>query len=221
MNNEINKTVKKPKLYTLGEEITNAITHGIGGGLGIAATVLLIIRAAFRADAMAIVAVSIYGASLVMLYTMSTLYHSLTGPRAKRVFQIFDHCTIFILIAGTYTPYTLVSLRGWIGWTIFGVLWGITALGITLNSISIEKAKKFSMLSYVIMGWCIIVALKPTIEALGFWGMFFVLVGGIFYTVGIIFYKKKNIRYMHSVWHVFVLAGSIFQFFSVYFWVLK
>ncbi len=221
MNNETKTIEKKPRRYTLGEEITNAITHGIGAGLGIAATVLLIVRAAIRVDAMAVVASSIYGASLILLYTMSTLYHSLTGPRAKRVFQIFDHCTIFILIAGTYTPYTLVSLRGWIGWTIFGVLWGITILGIVLNSISIEKAKKFSMISYVIMGWCILAALKPIIAALGFWGMFFVFIGGVFYTVGIIFYKKKNIRYMHSVWHVFVLAGSIFQFFSVYFWVLK
>lgn len=219
--NEQTKITSKNRKYTLGEEITNAIIHGIGAGLGIAATVLLIIRAAFRADAMAVVAVALYGGSLILLYTMSTLYHSLTGPRAKRVFQIFDHCTIFILIAGTYTPYTLVSLRGWIGWTIFGVLWGVTALGIVLNSISIEKAKKFSMISYIIMGWCIIIALKPTIAALGFWGMFFVLVGGIFYTVGVIFYKKKNIPYMHSVWHVFVLAGSIFQFFSIYFWVLK
>jgi len=223
MNNEIKefKPTHRPKLYTLGEEIMNAITHGIGAGLGIAATVLLIIRAAFRADAMAVSAVSIYGASLIILYTMSTLYHSLTGPRAKRVFQIFDRCTIFILIAGTYTPYTLISLRGWIGWTIFGVLWGITVLGIIFNAISIEKSDKLSLISYVIMGWCIVLALKPTIEALGFWGMFFVLVGGIFYTVGIIFYKNKNIRYMHSVWHLFVLAGSIFQFFSVYFWVLK
>lgn len=221
MNNVARETKTETRKYSLGEEITNAITHGVGAGLGIAATVLLIIRAAFRVDAMAVVAASIYGASLILLYTMSTLYHSLTGPRAKRVFQVFDHCTIFILISGTYTPYTLVSLRGWIGWTIFGVLWGITILGIVLNSISIEKAKKFSMISYVIMGWCILIALKPIIAALGFWGMFFVLAGGIFYTVGIIFYKKKNIRYMHSVWHVFVLAGSIFQFFSVYFWVLK
>ena len=223
MNNEITKSTqnKRPKLYTLGEEIMNAITHGVGAGLGIAATVLLIIRAAFRADAMAIVAVAIYGASLIILYTMSTLYHSLTNSTAKHVFRIFDHCTIFVLIAGTYTPYTLVTLRGALGWTIFGILWGLTVLGIVTNAISIEKSKVFSMISYVIMGWCIVFAMKPTVIGLGFWGTIFVFIGGVFYTVGIIFYAKTKIRYMHSVWHLFVLAGSIFQFFSVYFWVLK
>ena len=207
--------------YTLGEEIMNAVTHGVGAGLSIAGTVLLILRAALRSDAMAVVASALFGSSLILLYMMSTLYHSLTAPGAKKVFRVFDHCTIFILIAGTYTPYTLVTLRGWVGWTIFGILWGVTILGIVLNAVSIEKSKIFSMIAYVVMGWCVLFAIKPTIEGLGLWGMMFVLIGGIFYTVGIIFYKKKNIKYMHSVWHFFVLAGSIFQFFSIYFWVIK
>ncbi|MBQ2826472.1 MAG: hemolysin III family protein [Clostridia bacterium] len=218
----MDKNITKPKpLYTLGEEISNAITHGVGAGLSVAGTVLLIIRAAILSDAMAVVASAIYGGSLILLYMMSTMYHSLTNKTAKNVFRIFDHCTIFVLIAGTYTPYTLVTLRGWIGWSIFGTLWGLTALGIVFNSISIEKAKKFSLVAYIIMGWCILIALKPTVQGLGFYGMLFVLLGGIFYTVGIIFYKMKKVRYMHSVWHLFVLAGSIFQYFSIFFWVIK
>ena len=215
------RTSNSKPLYTLGEEISNAITHGIGAGLSVAGAVLLIIRAAILADAMAVVASAIYGGSLILLYMMSTMYHSLANNAAKKVFRIFDHCTIFILIAGTYTPYTLVTLRGWIGWSIFGTLWGLTALGIIFNSISIEKAKNFSMVAYILMGWCIVIALKPTVIGLGFYGMLFVLLGGIFYTVGIIFYKMKKVRYMHSVWHVFVLAGSVFQYFSIFFWVIK
>ena len=218
MNNAVDKA--KP-LYTAGEEISNAITHGIGAGLSVAGTVLLIIRAAILSDAMSVVASAIYGGSLILLYMMSTMYHSLTNETAKKVFRIFDHCTIFILISGTYTPYTLVTLRGWIGWSIFGTLWGLTALGIVFNSISIEKAKKFSLIAYILMGWCIVIAIKPTIVGLGFYGMFFVLLGGVFYTVGVIFYKMKKVRYMHSVWHLFVLAGSIFQYFSIFFWVIK
>lgn len=218
MNNAVDKA--KP-LYTVGEEISNAITHGIGAGLSVAGTVLLIIRAAILSDTMSVVASAIYGGSLILLYMMSTMYHSLTNETAKKVFRIFDHCTIFILISGTYTPYTLVTLRGWIGWSIFGTLWGLTALGIVFNSISIEKAKKFSLIAYILMGWCIVIAIKPTIAGLGFYGMFFVLLGGVFYTVGVIFYKMKKVRYMHSVWHLFVLAGSIFQYFSIFFWVIK
>lgn len=207
------------KLYTLGEEIFNAVSHGAGAALAVAGCVLLIIRAALsKSGVLGIVSAALYGASLIVLYTMSTLYHALTNKTAKKVFRIFDHGTIFVLIAGTYTPYTLVTLRGWVGYTIFGVLWGVTVLGITLNAVNLERFKVLSMVLYIVMGWCIVFALRPLLQTLDIIGFVFLLAGGVFYTGGLLFYKQK-IKYMHSVWHLFVLAGSLLQFFSVFFWV--
>lgn len=214
--------MKSPKrAYTLGEEIFNSVSHGVGAGISVAACVLMIIRAAIVGTAIQVVSVSIFGASLIILYMMSTLYHALTNPKAKKVFQIFDHCSIFILIAGTYTPYTLVAMKGALGWTIFGTLWGVTALGIVLNAIGIEKFKKLSMVLYVVMGWCVIFAIKPVVSYLGVWGSLLLLAGGIFYTVGIIFYAKKKIKYMHSIWHIFVVLGSVSMILSVLFFLIK
>lgn len=206
--------------YTLGEEIFSAITHGVGAALGIAALVTMVVRAAKLGDAYAVVAAAIFGASLVILYTMSTLYHALANEKAKKVFRIFDHATIFLLIAGTYTPYLLVTMRGQVGWILFFVLWALTALGITFDSIMLDKFRKIEMLLYVGMGWCIIIASGTLIASLAKGGLALLLTGGIFYTVGIIFYALKKIRYMHSIWHFFVLAGSIFHYFSVYLYVL-
>lgn len=220
------------KLYTLGEEIFNSVSHGIGAGLSVAGLVIMVVFSAVQGDPWKVVSSAIFGASLIILYTMSTLYHSFTNPTAKKVFRIFDHSTIFILIAGTYTPITLVTMRSvnkGLAWTIFGILWGLTVIGIVLNSINLEKFKKISLVCYVIMGWSIIMAVNPLIISpiknhahfpIPLGGMLFLLIGGIFYTVGIIFYKMKSVKYMHSIWHLFTVAGSVFQFFAILLYII-
>lgn len=204
----------------LKEELVNSITHGIGAVLAVAGTAVAIVWAALYGSAAAVVSASIYGAMLILLYTMSTLYHAFTNEKVKSIFRIFDHCSIFLLIAGTYTPFTLVTLKGAFGWTIFGIIWGFTVLGVTLNAISIEKFKRFSMVCYIAMGWLIIIAIKPMAVAIGYNAMLLLVLGGVAYTIGAIFYKMKNVLYMHGVWHLFVLAGSILQYFSILFYVL-
>ena len=206
--------------YTLCEELMNSISHGIGAGLSVAALVLCIVQAAVHGTAAGVVGASIYGATLVILYCMSTLYHAITNKTARKVFRVFDHTSIYLLIAGTYTPVTLVTLNGAMGWTLFGIVWAIAILGIVLNSISIEKFKKFSMFSYIIMGWAVVISVKDIMAKMPKGGLIFLLLGGIAYTVGIIFYALKKKKYMHSVWHFFVLTGSILQFFCVYLYVL-
>lgn len=207
--------------YTLGEEITNAIIHGIGALLGIAALVLCVVFSAIHGNSYAVVSSSIYGATLVILYTISCLYHSLKVNNAKRVFRIIDHCSIYLLIAGTYTPYTLVTLNGTIGWITFGIIWASAILGITLNAINLDKFKKFSMVLYLAMGWMIIFSFKSLTANLARPGLYLLLSGGITYTIGAIFYGLgKNKKYMHSVFHIFVLIASILQFFSIFFYVI-
>ena len=205
--------VRKP--YSLGEEIFNSVSHGIGGLLSIAGTVVLIVFCAVYSDAWAVVSASIYGASLIILYTMSTLYHAITNNKAKKFFRIMDHDTIFFLIAGTYTPFTLVTLRGPVGWVLFGIVWGAAIIGIVLNSIDLEHFRKPSVICYILMGWAIIFAIKPMINALPSVSLIFLLTGGIFYTVGIIFYALKKVKWFHSVWHLFTISGSVFHFFSI------
>lgn len=206
---------KIKRRYTLGEEIFNSVSHGAGSLLSVAGTVVLIALSAIYADAWAVVSACIYGGSLIILYTMSTLYHAISNPKAKAFFRIMDHNTIFFLIAGTYTPFTLVTLRGTVGWILFGVVWGAAIIGIILNSIDLERFKKISLVCYILMGWVIIFAIKPMTENLSTASLVFLLTGGIFYTVGIIFYVIKKIKYFHSVWHLFTVAGSIFHYFSV------
>lgn len=208
------------KLYTLGEEIFNSVSHGIGAGISVAACVLLVIKAALSGSAITVVSAAIFGASLIMLYTMSTLYHALSAPTAKKILRIFDHCTIFVLIAGTYTPFTLITIGGALGWTMFGVLWGCTVIGIILNAVAMKKFSRLSMVLYILMGWCVVFCIKPVISYLGLWGALMLLAGGIFYTVGIIFYAAKK-KYMHSVWHIFVVLGSVCHILCVLFWVIK
>lgn len=212
---KIRKAEKISKKYTLGEEIFNSVSHGTGGLLAIAGTVILIVLCAVYSNAWAVVSACIYGASLIILYTMSTLYHAISHERAKRFFRIMDHNTIFFLIAGTYTPFTLVSLHGKTGWILFGIVWGAAIIGITLNSINLEKYRKPSIVCYIAMGWVILFAIKPMLEAVPKLSMIFLFVGGILYTVGIVFYAVKRFRYFHSVWHLFTIAGSIFHYFSV------
>ena len=209
------------KRYSLGEEIFNSVTHGIGGGLSIAGTVVLIVCAAIYSNAWGVVSSAIFGASLIILYTMSTLYHAITNPKAKSFFRIMDHNTIFFLIAGTYTPITLVPLRGALGWVLFGIIWAAAIVGIVFTSINLEKFRKPSVVCYTLMGWAIIFAVKPMLDNVNALSLWFILIGGLFYTVGIIFYVHKEKKYFHSIWHLFTIAGSVFHYFAVLMFIIK
>ncbi|MBO5008389.1 MAG: hemolysin III family protein [Clostridia bacterium] len=215
------QSVKKFNTQSLGEEIANAVSHGVGSLLSIAACVIVIVRAAFESTAIGVVSASIYGASLILLYTFSSLYHSLTNFKAKSVFQIFDHCSIFFLILGTYTPICLAMIRGAMGWTLFGINTFCTVVGITFNAINVKRFHKMSMVLYILMGWSVLISIKRVIEITPFSGMIFLVTGGLLYTIGIVFYKMKSVKYMHFVWHLFVLAGSILHYFFVLFYVFK
>lgn len=205
----------KSGFYSTREEIANAITHGIGAVLSVAALVILVVFASLHGNVWHIVSFSIFGATLIILYMASTLYHSLTNERAKRLFRKFDHISIFLLIAGTYTPFCLVALQGWIGWTLFGIVWACAITGIVFKSIHIGKLEILSTIMYVMMGWVAVFAIKPLYASMSSAGFTFLILGGICYTAGTIFFVKDKIRYFHSIWHLFVLAGSIFHFFSV------
>lgn len=221
MNNIENTLTVKPK-YTLSEELISAISHGIGALLSIAGMVLCIVKAATEGNAVGVVSSSLYGSFMIILYVMSTLYHSFKQTsKAKKVFRIFDHCSIFLLIFGTYVPYTLVTLQGALGWTLFGIVLGAAILGIVLNAVNLEKFKKISMICYLVMGWTIIGAIKQVYNNLDLKGLMLLVLGGIIYTIGAVIYGiGKKVKYMHSVWHIFVLAGTILQFFSIYLYVL-
>ncbi len=201
--------------YTLGEEIFSAITHGLGALFGVYALVYMVVVSAIHGSAWAVVSGTIYGSTLIVLFCMSTLYHAIANKKAKLVFRILDHCTIFLLIAGTYTPIMLITLKGALGWVIFGVEWGVAILGIVFNSVSIERFKIFSMIGYVVCGWMVAIAFVPLVNSLAFSGFMYLLGGGLFYTIGLIFYKLKNVRYMHSIWHLFVLIGALLQYLCV------
>ena len=213
---------KRPRgrLYTIGEEIFNAITHGAGAVLSIAALVIMTVAAVRSGSGVKFASALVYGLTLIVLYTMSTLYHSIANRTAKKVLQVFDHCTIYLLIAGTYTPYTLVTLQGKLGWTIFAAIWGLAALGVILNAIDMKKFRVFSTILYPLMGWAIIAAFRPLAAALPPAGIWLLVAGGVAYTLGLIFYGLKKHRYMHSVWHLFVMAGSVLHFLSVMLYVL-
>lgn len=211
------------KRYTLGEEIFNAITHGLGSLLSCAGCVLLIIGGVIWGDVWSVVGGAIFGASLIILYTMSTLYHSITNAKAKEVFRKFDHDTIFFLIAGTYTPITLCAIKRvniGLGWTLFGIVWAAAIVGIVLNSISVEKFKKFSAVCYIVMGWIVVIAIKPLIDYLGVIPLIFLFGGGVFYTGGMAFYAMKRKKWMHTVWHFCTIFGSVAHFFFVFLFVL-
>ena len=207
--------MSEKRKYTLGEEIFNSVSHGAGAGLSIAGTVILIITSVIYTNPWGVVSSCIYGASLIILYTMSTLYHSFTNKKAKAFFRIMDHNTIFLLIAGTYTPITLYFLNGAIGWVLFGIVWGAAILGIVMNSINLEKARIPSIFCYVAVGWVIIFAIKPLLGAMATIPLIFLLIGGGFYTLGIVFYAIKKVKYFHSIWHLFTIGGSVFHYFAI------
>ncbi len=213
-----NKKIARPQ--TMGEEIANSISHGVGAMLAIAGTVIAIVYACFHGTAISIVSAALYGSSLIILYMASTLYHSLTNKTAKKVFQIFDHCSIFVLILGSYIPICLCLLPPAWGWTFFGINAGCTVLGVVLNAIDMKKFKTFSMIAYIIMGWSVVMFWVPFSKAIDPRGLYLLFAGGIAYTIGVIFYKMKNVKYMHYIWHLCVLAGSVFQFFCILFYVL-
>ncbi|MBQ3141068.1 MAG: hemolysin III family protein [Clostridia bacterium] len=205
--------------YSLGEEIFSSVTHGVGALFSIAALVLMVVFSAIYGNARCVISSVLYGVSLIILYTCSTLYHALTHPTAKKVFRVLDHCTIFLLIAGTYTPITLLTLRHHGGWWVFGFLWGLTVLGIVLNAVSLERFKVFSMICYIVMGWCVVFCAVPFVKNTPLPGVLMILAGGLFYTFGLIFFGSKH-KYMHAIWHLFVLAGSIVHFFAILFYIL-
>ena len=213
-----------PSFYTRGEEIANSVSHGVSAWLFTAATAVLIVFAALSGSAVKVVAASIYGATLILLYVMSTLYHSFTNERVKAVFRVFDHSSIYLLIAGSYTPFTLILLDGtWKGPVICGVVWAAALLGVTLNAVSVERFEKFSMLLYIAMGWAVVFAVGDVVRALPPAGFWLLLLGGVSYTGGIVFYawhKKGRVHYMHGVWHLFVLLGSVLHYLCILLYVL-
>ncbi len=213
------KNLGLPK-YKLSEEIAHSVIHGIGIVLAITALAVLTSYASIFGTARHIVSCSIYGASLIILYSASTLYHSIPNRTAKKVLRIFDHSAIFLLIAGTYTPFLLVSMGGALGWSFFGIIWGLAAVGIVFQFRLIEQHKILVVLLYIVMGWSVITVIKPLISAIPTIGLVFLIVGGLAYTLGTIFYAWNRLPYNHAIWHGFVLAGSIFHFFSVFYSVI-
>lgn len=211
--------------YTKGEEIFNMTSHIVGGVLGIVALVLCIVFAAIRGHVYGVVSSSIYGVTMILLYTMSSIYHGLKPTlKAKKVFQVLDHCSIFLLIAGSYTPFALCTLREYnplVGWTIFGIIWGVAILGITLNAIDLKQYKKFSMICYLVMGWCIVVKINVLPELLGTKGFVLLVSGGIVYTIGALLYALgKKYKYIHSIFHLCIFFASLLQFLCILLYVV-
>lgn len=206
--------------YTRKEEIANAVTHGIGALLSLSALAVLVVFAALNGDARHVASFTIFGVTMLLLYVSSTLVHSFPEGKAKDLFEIFDHASIYLFIAGTYTPFTLVVLQGALGWTLFGVVWGIALAGVVFKAFFTKKFLFTSTLLYIAMGWIVIIAWKPLTAALSPGGLWLLLAGGIAYTIGTVFYVWRGFPFHHMVWHLFVLAGSVLHFFAVLFYVL-
>lgn len=223
--NRIKLDDRELPVYTKGEEIFNMVSHIVGGAAGIAVIALSSIIGGIHHNPYGIVSGIIFGISMIFLYTMSSIYHGLSPKlKAKKVFQVLDHCAIFILIAGSYTPFALCTLREYstaLGWTIFGVIWFFAGLGITLNSIDLKKYKIFSMICYLIMGWCIIIKIKILPDVLGLTGFILLLSGGVVYTIGAVLYGLgKKYKYVHSVFHLCVFFGNLLQALCVLLYVI-
>jgi len=210
--------------YTFGEELANAISHVAGAALSVAALVLMTVYAGNHGTGIHVVSSVIFGTSMILLYTWSGLMHWLPVGKAKTVFRKFDQIGIFLLIAGTYTPFTLVAMGGTIGWVVFGIEWGLAVAGILIVSIRKQSIQDnvglFYVFMYIIMGWLIVVDIKHLFEVLSIPGLIFLFGGGLFYSLGVIFFRMHSVKYHHLVWHIFVVLGSIMHFFAVYFYVL-
>jgi len=206
--------------YSLAEEIASSLIHGLGAALSVSALVFLTALSLQSGDPWRVVSLTIYGSTLVILYISSTLYHSFQSPMAKRVFRYLDHSSIYLLIAGTYTPFTLVNLRGGWGWTLFGLIWGFAVLGLIMTISGFGRSRVLASLIYIGMGWLVVIAIKPLISAIPPGGLAWLVAGGLFYTFGVIFYIWKTLPFNHAIWHLFVLAGSVFHFLAILFYVL-
>jgi hemolysin III len=198
-----------------GEELLNSLTHGLGLALSIAGAAVLIVLAALRGDALHITTCAVYGGTLITLYSASTLYHSFRGPRVRKVFQVIDHCSIFLLIAGTYTPFTLVNLRGAWGWSLFAAVWGIAVLGIVFKAFFTGRMTALSTAAYIAMGWMALLAIKPMLALIPTGGILWIAAGGVAYTLGVVFFACHRIPYNHAIWHLFVIAGSACHYVAV------
>ena len=212
--------MKDIHVYSKGEEIANAIIHGLGVLLSIAALVLLIVFSSIHGTAWHIVSFTIFGTTMLLMYLFSTLLHSLPQGKAKNVFEVFDHSAIYFFIAGTYTPFCFIVLDGWTRWTLFGIVWAIAIGGTVFKAFFVKKYMLVSTLLYIVMGWMIVFAWKPLVDFLEPNGMILLVVGGVLYTVGAIFYVWRGFKFHHAIWHLFVLAGSIMHFFCVLLYLL-
>ncbi len=201
--------------YSVSEEILNSITHGIGTGLSVIGGMVLIVLATLYGDAWRLVSFTVYSITLVILYLASTLYHSVRDPQLKRIFKILDHSCIYLLIAGTYTPFLLVSLRGPWGWTLLGVIWGLALVGIIFKTLSAQRFRRFLVLGYLLMGWLCVIAGRELLLRVPAGGLFWLALGGGLYTVGVLFYAWRKLPYSHAIWHLFVLGGSICHYLAV------
>jgi hemolysin III len=204
--------------YSAGEEVANSITHGIGLVLAITGVAILCSVAIRSGNPWQIISYIVFAITLIVMYSFSTLYHSVQLPRLKRVLRIFDHSSIFLLIAGTYTPFMLVNLRGPWGWSLLGIVWTLAISGILIQLTHLHHSRKFSLFFYLCMGWAVVIAIKPMFRAVAPGGLILLLLGGLAYTLGVIFYSWKSLRYHHAIWHGFVLAGSMLHFFAVLFY---
>ena len=211
--------IDKPR-YTTGEEVANSITHGVGLILAIAGLAVLTNYASRLGNAWHMVSCVVFASTLILQYAFSTLYHSIPQPRAKNIMRILDHSAIFLLIAGTYTPFMLVNLRGVWGWTLFGTIWSLALLGVFFQVSLLHRWQKLSLALYIGMGWVVLAAFKPLLNEVAPGGLILLFLGGLAYTTGVIFYRWKTLRYHHAIWHGFVLAGSILHFFAVLFYVI-
>ncbi|WP_207940907.1 hemolysin III [Enterococcus sp. DIV2402] len=214
------ETSKFTRKYLIVNEVLNAVTHGVGFGLSIAGLVILLVKGAHLGSPIHVVSYALYGSTMILLFLFSTLFHSLIFTKAKKVFQVFDHASIFLLIAGSYTPFCLLSIQGWLGWTLFVAIWLLAISGIVYKSITLHKQETVSKIStviYIIMGWLCLFAFQPLTQSLGLWGTILLASGGVSYTVGALFYSLKHVRFMHVVWHLFVMLGAGLMYFSVLF----
>ena len=201
--------------YTFGEEIANSVTHGVGVALAVAGLTVLVVLAALYGDSWRVVSFIIYGCSLLILYSASTLYHSIQHPRAKRVLRTMDHASIYILIAGTYTPFLLIGVRGSVGWTLLAIVWLMAAAGIVWKVFFLGRFEVLATLMYIFMGWMGVIAFRQMLVNVPKFGVMMLFAGGIVYTLGVIFYAWEKLPYNHAIWHLFVLGGSICHFFAV------
>jgi len=211
---------KTARRYSLREEVASSVAHGLGVVLSITALIILTTLAARSGDTWRVVSFAVYGSTLIIMYLSSVLYHSFQEPGIKKVLRYLDHSAIYLLIAGTYTPFTLVNLRGPWGWTLFGLIWGLAALGVLMTVLGVGGSRILASLVYIGMGWLVVVAIKPLLDVIPTGGIAWLVAGGLFYTFGVVFYVWKGLPFNHAIWHLFVLGGSVCHFFAVLFYVL-